>query len=193
MKSPVLQPGDIVGVKNSRWNPIAWISEYCTYPHSPYYHFLMVGYWRGNNWTIYESIGKGVAIGFLDFYKGKEVIVYRIFATEEFDAEWIGRQVTDRMPRYGRGSYDYLLPVKLIAGALKVWSCQLLHLHLPTALRPASLPYTKDSRYICTELAVQPFADIGHAIVPPGVVPIPASIKEAQLRGRVTIVWEGQL
>ena len=185
-----LQPGDIIGVKGSKYNPIYWISEHCTYPHSKYYHFLMIGELRGSNRTIYESIGKGVAIGFLDFYKGEDMIVYRIFAE---DSASIGKQVVNRIPQYGRASYDFLLPVKLIAGALKVWSCQLLHLHLPTALRPASLAYAKNSRYICTELAVQPFADIGHPIVPPGVVPIPASIKEAQLRGRIVIVWEGTL
>jgi len=190
MESPILQSGDIVGVRGSRWNPIRWISEHLTYPHSAYYHFLIIGYMRGNNLTIYESIGKGVAIGFLDFYWGKDVVVYRIFAE---DSASIGKQVINKIPGYGRASYDYLLPVKLIAGALKVWGCQILHLHLPTALRPASLPYARDGRYICTELATQPFADIGHPIVPPGVVPIPATIKEAEMRGRIVKVWEGKL
>ena len=185
-----LQAGDIVGIRGSRWNPLCWVSEHLTYPHSAYYHFLIVGYLRGAQRTIYESIGKGVSIGFLDFYKGQEIVVYRIFAE---DSAAIGKQVINIIPGYGRASYDYLLPIKLLAGALKVWGCQLVHLHLPTVLRPASLPYAKDGQFICTELAVQPFADIGHPIVPPGVAPIPASIKEAEMRGRIEKVWEGGL
>jgi hypothetical protein len=41
--------------------------------------------------------------------------------------------------------------------------------------------YERDTRFLCTELVIKSYADLGIDIVPKGVVPIPSSLQEAEL------------
>lgn len=53
--------------------------------------------------------------------------------------------------------------------------------------------YAQDGKFICTELVIKSYADLGIDIVPKGVVPIPSSLQEAELnekfKGRLAPVF----
>jgi len=186
------QTGDIAATKGTGIG--AWLSRKITAPVTDRSHHMLIGEWvkSQNDWRVYESIpSKGVSTCYLfESYSGVDIEVYRL---NHPDAAKIGQKVVDTVPLYGRSPYDFFLPVKLVGGALKVWVCQMAHGHSPGRLRAEQLPWARDSRFICTELACRPWADLGYEIVPEGVVPIPSSIKQALVYGTLSLVWKGML
>ena len=118
-----LQPGDIAATRGT--GPLGWLSKNLLDPETDRYHHMIIGGWvrSQQDWVVYESIGKGVAIGYLGaLYTGQELEVYRLSTR---NAQEIGEDVVDILPYYGRAHYDYLLPMKLAVGALECFVKQI--------------------------------------------------------------------
>jgi hypothetical protein len=180
-----LLPGDIVAVKGK--GVVGWLSRNAFLPHTDRFHFLLIAEYIEceDDYVILESIArKGIAIGRLSWYLGKDVEVYRVPA----DSQYPGRLAVTMLTRYGRCGYDYLLPAKLMLGAMRL----LVSGKLPP-WRPEQLPYGRDSRYLCTEAANEAWRLAGYVIIPEGVCPLPAGFISALCQGRLIRIYKGML
>jgi len=187
---PTLYPADIGATRGS--GPLLWVSQRLIEPKTDRIHFFVIGDYLpwDNDYVILESIGKGIAVGRLSFYKPEDVEIYRVFLgqtpeqrlgklrTEEFHE--VRKRAAAELTRVGRARYDYILIVQIAFGALTL----LLRGKLPP-WRPEQFPYGRDRKYICTEAANFCWRAVGHPIIPPGVVPLPAGFAQALQEGMI--------
>ena len=186
-----LEPGDIAAVKDTGF----WtgVQRRLMVPDTDRYHHLLIGGWVDGqqDWVVYESVNNGVNIGyFKKLYSGEDIEIYRL---NRPDARDIGEKAIELVPLYGRTEYDGLLRFKLIGAAVKCFLKQLIFERKLRRICPEELDYVRDKEFICTELAVEPFARLGIQVVPSGIVPLPASIRKACDDGVLTLVWKGEL
>lgn len=171
--------GDIVGVAPS------WLEAVLLELESPYvhaFHHLLVGpaVPEDEDWIILESIGSGVRVGRLSWYRGQQAIVYR----PPYDID-VGDLVFNRATLYGRRGYDYLQLLQLAVWGIPKW--------IRGSFKPIyyeEIPSDHNSALICTELVVEAY-DYPYRIVPEGIAATPAAIKAAQLSGLLEVVYEG--
>ena len=187
---PILYPADIGATRGS--GPLLWLSQHLIKPKTDRVHFFIIGDYLpwDNDYVILESIGKGIAVGRLSFYKPEDVEIYRVVLgqtpeqrlgkrkTEEFQE--VRKRAAAELTRVGRARYDYILIAQIAFGALTL----LLRGKLPQ-WRPEQFPYGRDGKYICTEAAAYCWRAVGHPIIPPGVVPLPAGFAQALQEGRI--------
>jgi hypothetical protein len=185
---PRLLPGDIVGVKGK--GLLLWLSQHLLEPHTDRVHFFIIGDYIpwDEDYVILESIGKGIAVGRLSFYKPEDLEIYRVNLSRDprlrkVDA-LLRRQAAAALTLVGRSSYDYLLYFHLVMGALNL----ILHGKLPP-YDPAQLPYGRNRAYICTEAANFGWRHVGHPVIPKGVVPTPAGYERALIRGEIRRIF----
>lgn len=166
-----------------------WASRTLTAPHTSRYHYGLIGdYISGeDDYTVLESVGKGIAVGRLSFYDVNILEIYRIVDPE---IRKLGHLATLELTRYGRAKYDYLLLAKLLFGGLKLFCKQIWQEHRLRAINYWELPYTADSRFICTEAANEAWAMVGYPIKPNINGPaIPAAFQHALDIGFIEIVY----
>lgn len=154
-------------------------------PHTDLFHFFLIGDYipEENDYVILEATPRGVMVGRLSWYEG-----YRIFRVVDPDVRELGIRAARAATKYGRAYYDYLLFFKLLAGVMRCLFRQLMNEGWFKAIRPAELPYARDSRFICTEIANEAWRLVGRPIVPKGVVPLPAGFIEALNSGKLVEV-----
>lgn len=176
----MLESGDIFAVKGR--GITGWFARTLTAPETDRFHFGLVWEKVDDDYLILESISKGIAVGRLSFYEGKDVKFYRADCPAELSA-----QAPIELTRWGRSRYDWLLIPKLIIQGF--W---LILKHLVTEgrfrrIRAEELSpiYTWDSRLLCTEAAWCGYNAVGVNIIPYGVPPMPSSFREAELQGRI--------
>lgn len=165
-------PGDIGASKGK--GIAAWLSKNLFWPQTDRFHYFLIGQYVpwDNDYLILESItSKGVTVGRLSWYPLEELEVYRI---KDPDWQELGRRVIIEATKFGRFYYDYSLPFKLFAGAIRL----IVTGHLPPWGAEA-LPYGKNSYFLCTELVNEAWGGVGRPIVPKGVAPLPSAFQRA--------------
>ena len=185
---PRLLPGDIAGVKGK--GLLLWLSKHLLSPETDRVHFLVIGDYIpwDDDYVILESIGKGIAVGRLSFYKPEDLEIYRVNLSTDPRMRTLDihlrRRAAAELSRVGRAHYDYILFIHLLFGALAL----LFRGKLPP-WRSEDFPYGRDKRYICTEAAAEAWRAVGHPIIPKGTVPTPAAFRQALMDNRMRIVF----
>jgi len=178
---PALAPGDIGAIRGRGLG--LWACQNLIKPKTDRFHFFLVGGsipWD-NDYVILESIGKGIAVGRLSFYKWQDVEIYRVVHE---DWEELGERAAAALTLHGRARYDYILILEIALGALSL----LLRGKLPP-WEPKQFPYGRDKAFICTEAARLGWLTIGHPILMGGVVPVPATYMLALQEGRIKRIF----
>lgn len=185
---PRLFPADIGAVKGE--GPLRWFSENLIEPKTDRVHFFLIGDYLpwDDDYVILESIGKGIAVGRLSFYRPEDVEIYRVNLSRDPRMKKLNmelrRRVAAEMTRVGRARYDYILIIQIGVGAL-----QLLVTGKLPPWKPEDFPYGRNRAYICTEAANYGWRVVGHSIIKPGVVPLPAGFKQALLENRISKIF----
>lgn len=185
---PILYPADI-GATRGR-GPLLWLSQHLIEPKTDRIHFFIIGDYLpwDNDYVILESIGKGIAVGRLSFYKPEDVEIYRVVLGRDQRLGVLRPELRKRaaaeLTRVGRARYDYILIAQIAFGALTL----LLRGKLPP-WRPDQFPYGRDQKYVCTEAANFCWRAVGHPIIPPGVVPLPAGFAQALQEGMIRKIF----
>lgn len=185
---PELLPGDVAGVKGK--GLLLWLSQHLLVPHTNRVHFFIIGDYIpwDDDYVILESIGKGIAVGRLSFYKPEDLEIYRVdLSHPRVTAEMenlLRRKAAASLTLVGRASYDYLLYFHLMMGTLNL----IFHGKFPP-YDPAQLPYGRNRAYICTEAANFAWRHVGHPIIPKGVVPTPAGYEKALIQGGIRRIF----
>ncbi len=187
MKYPPLLPADIAGVKSK--GPMGYLAQKLTKPYSGLFHHFIIGDYiiEDDDYVILESINKGVTVGRLSFYDPEEVVILRRVLPFQEQNMVIRRRASVALTELGRCGYDWLLAFHLMA-AIPVL---LLHGKKPP-YESAQLPYGKNNSYVCTEAVAYAWRQAMFPIVPPGVVPLPASIVKAYHDGKLEVIYEGK-
>jgi len=186
----VYQPGDIVGVK-AKGGIIPWLSKNAIVPQTDLFHFLLIGDQVGDDYEILESIGKGVAVGRLSWYKDREYTVFRVNTPNSLA---LGEKVMRFASKFGRHSYDWKLYVRIFAWALGYWLKEIAKLHFPPRpVYPTMIPYKSDQDFICIELVFEAWRNVlpgngGVRIREHGHAPVPAEMILAQERGDLYVI-----
>ncbi|MBA7700621.1 hypothetical protein ES703_109341 [subsurface metagenome] len=185
---PRLYPADICATKGK--GPLLWFSQHLLEPKTDRIHFFIIGDYLpwDDDYVILESIGKGIAVGRLSFYKPEDVEIYRVNLGHGTLvpklAHTLRRQVAAELTRVGRARYDYILYLQLILGALSL----LLRGKLPP-WKPEQIPYGRNKAYICTEAVRYGWRAVGHPIFPEGVAPTPSAFKQALIDGKMRMIF----
>ena len=185
---PRLYPADIGGTRGK--GPLLWFSQNLIEPKTDRVHFFLIGDYLpwDDDYVILESIGKGIAVGRLSFYKPEEVEIYRVNLGGDPRmsklASELRRRAAAELTRVGRARYDYILIIQIAFGAL-----QLLVTGKLPPWRPDQFPYGRNKEYICTEAANFGWRAVGHPIIPPGVVALPAGFKQALIENKIRKVF----
>jgi len=185
---PRLYPGDIAGVKGK--GPLLWLSQHLLEPSTDRVHFFVIGDYIpwDDDYVILESIGKGIAVGRLSFYKPEELEIYRVNLARDPRMRKLENQMRKEaaaaLSRLGRARYDYVLYIQLFLGALFL----LIRGKLPP-WRSKDIPYGRNRSYICTEAAAEAWRAVGHPIIPPGVVPTPAAFRQALMDNKIRKIY----
>ena len=178
---PELYPGDIAACRGK--GPLLWLSQHLIKPKTDRVHFFVIGDFIpwDNDYVILESISKGITVGRLSFYRPQDLEIYRVNIE---NWQELGRKASTELTRYGRARYDFLLFLELGLGALTL----LLRGKLPP-WKPEQFPYGRNAKFICTEAANKGWREIGHPIVPKGVVPIPSAFIQALHEERIQKIF----
>jgi len=185
---PRLFPADIGATRGK--GPLLWFSQRLLEPKTDRIHFFIIGDYLpwDDDYVILESIGKGIAVGRLSFYKPEDVEIYRVNLGSgplvHKLAHELRRRVAAELTRVGRARYDYILYIQLILGALSL----LLRGKLPP-WKPEQVPYGRNKAYICTEAARYGWRAVGHPIFPEGVAPTPSAFKQALIEKKMRMVF----
>lgn len=102
-----LESGDIFAISNK--GIIGWFAKRLMAPRTDRFHFGLIWNKLGNDYVILESIGKGIAIGWLSFYRGEDIKFYRVDCPEDKR-----HLVPIAVIQYGRDEYDYILLIRLV-------------------------------------------------------------------------------
>ncbi|GAI89440.1 unnamed protein product, partial [marine sediment metagenome] len=120
---PILYPADIGATRGS--GLLLWFSQHLIEPKTDRIHFFVIGDYLpwDNDYVILESIGKGIAVGRLSYYRPEGVEIYRVVLSETPEQRLGNRKVEEihelrkraaaELTRVGRARYDYLLFAKL--------------------------------------------------------------------------------
>jgi len=170
-------PGDIVGV---RGNLLIRTLNLLVSPYSDRGHFLLLGEYADGDWTIYESLfSKGLRVGKLSQYKGKDIEVGRV------DKE-VGALVIRDIARYGHIRYDFLSFFRL------VWTGVKYRVKHGKPISYAMLSDWPNKSFLCTELITEAYRDYCQ-FVPGNVAATPAAIMQAYSKGLIEMIWRGVL
>lgn len=183
MNSFELQPGDIAAEKGNKI--VVWLQNLFLKPATDrVHHFILWKYLGEDDFLILESIPKGLAIGKLSWYEGKDLQFYRVDCPQE-----LRYAAPDGLIDWGRSHYDYLLIAKLFFGTFVALVKVLWKEHRFRKLMAEDIPYGVNSSLICTEAPDVGYDSVGVNVIPVGVAPIPTSFKAAELAGRLIRLW----
>ena len=175
-----LEPGDIGAVKGT--GVLGYASRNIFVPKTDRYHHFII-WWKtvDNDWVILESVNKGLAVGRLSMYTGKDVKFYRAVNLDANTRERACEEITE----YGRSPYDWLLYVRLLPAVLRAEVACLMAEGRIRRISADEIPYNNDSWLICTEAVVTAYRLVGWSLVPDGVMPLPSAIEQARIDGLI--------
>jgi len=185
---PRLYRADICATRGR--GPLLWFSQHLLEPKTDRVHFFIIGDYLpwDDDYVILESIGKGIAVGRLSFYKPEDIEIYRVNIGKDPRLSEVNkllrRQVVGELSKVGRARYDYILYLQLIVGAISL----LLRGKLPP-WTPEQIPYGRNKAYICTEAARYGWRARGHPIFPEGMAPTPSAFKQALIDGKMRRIF----
>lgn len=184
--------GDIVGIRESGIYDLATrVVNICCTPSNELFHYgIITQYIKDlDDWLIAESIVTGVRFQLIKQWYTRRKSLVRVFRVNNVSPDK-RLEAASRVYRYANTKYDYPLIFNLIRSGVPYWFKKIVKEHKLCRIRAEDLPWEPDRRFVCTELATRPYADLGIYIVPKGVVPIPSSLREAEIRGRLKLVYE---
>jgi hypothetical protein len=188
-------PGDIFSVPNH--NISGWVNKHLTKTpagkHTDRFHFGVVGdpIYRNSRFIDYEtreSINKGPAsLRFFAQYEGKDVTLYRLpgITTEQ------GLELVRSISTIGDKPYGYIDFVQALLDV--AWLVARGKFPPYTAQQ---FQFSRNDKYICTELAAYGCNYIGKPIEPPDALDvwvIPTVYLQAVDEGRLDIYYQGNL
>lgn len=174
-----LEPGDPFAVEGHGLT--VWLVTHLLQPYINRTHFGILWHERPDgDFVIIESIARGLSIGLLSWYKGYEMTFYRVNCPAD-----LRHEAPDALVEWGRAHYDYLLILKLAAGAVAAFFKILIKERKIRKLRAEDFPYAENSSLICTEAPDVAYDAVGVNIIPLGVVPIPNAFRQAEIEGRL--------
>jgi len=193
MEYPRLYPADIGAVKGL--GPLLWLSQHLLEPQTDRIHFFTIKQYVpwDDDYEILESIGKGIAIGRLSYYKPEDIEIYRVNLNRDPRLgelnKLLRRQVVGELSKVGRARYDYILFAQLMAGAVAL----LCQGKMPP-WKPEQIPYGRNKAYLCTEAARYGWLARGHPLFEEGVCPTPPAFKQALIDGKMHKIypWQGR-
>ena len=151
-----LQTGDIAGVKGRGFLPK--LQTNFILPETDRFHFFLVGDYVKDDFVILESIGKGVAVGRLSWYKNNDVKFYRVNSP---NSKKLGKQATEQATKWGRSRYDYRVYIWIFWQALKLFWGQITEEHSLRRIYITEFPQLpNDKRLLCTELVKEGYRGI---------------------------------
>ncbi|GAI81139.1 unnamed protein product [marine sediment metagenome] len=172
-----LEPGDI-GAKKAKG--IEKLAQRLTAPETDRFHHFLVWLKRGNDHLILESVAKGIAIGRLSFYEGKDIKFYRVDCPGELRAA-----APIELTKWGRSLYDYFLIPKLVIQGIGLFIKQLFTEGRFRRIRPEELTWAQNNSFLCTEAVDVAYDSVGVNIIPLEVCPTPSAFKQAEIDGRI--------
>jgi len=175
---PEFESGDIFATRGT--GIIGWLSRNLFSPRTDRFHFGLLWHKVNNDWIILESIGRGISVGRLSFYKGKDIKYYRANCPYG-----MRRKICSALTKLGRSNYDYGLIVKIVLGSIWAFLKILFTEHKFRKLSVEDLPYALNNAFICTELADVGHLAVGYPITNPENVPLPCAFEQARLEGRI--------
>lgn len=174
----MLEPGDIFAVKGK--GILGWLASKLMAPATDRFHFGLIWQKVDGDYIILESIAKGIAVGRLSMYEGKDVEFYRVACPEDLRA-----QAPIELTKWGRAKYDYLLVVKLVIQGLWLVLKHLIIEGKFRRIRAEELSWTQNDSLVCTEGADIGFDAVGVNVIPIEVCPTPSEFKQAELDERI--------
>lgn len=178
-----LEPGDIFCTKGE--GIVGWISRNLMAPPTDRFHYGLVWEKVDGDYLILESISKGIAIGRLSFYEGKDIKFYRVDCPKE-----LREQAPIELTRWGRSLYDYLLFLKFAIQGIALFIKQLFTEGRFRRIRAEELTWVHNNSFLCTEAVDIAYDAVGVNIIPAETCPIPSAFKQAELDGRISEVKE---
>ena len=196
--------GDIAGVPHR--GMLGRLMKRVFTPHTNMVHWVLICDYieSEEDYVILESIGKGVAVGRLSWYKD-----YRVFRPtakstcirlrpvaestcirRDSCREYLGIWACQELTKYGRAKYDWGFVLSLPFACVCCWLQQLLTTGRTWPIKAADLPYSLDDRLCCTEAAVLAWRLVGVYLVPVSTMPIPSALLEAVEKGILKEVKE---
>ena len=192
----VIQPGDIVGIREpgvSDWG-LKFMNFFMT-PKNDLLHYAVISHYDKNlhDWILIESIGKGVTFQLLIGWYLKRKSAIGIFRVADATLDQRMRAVSG-IYRYANKKFDYSLIVKLIVWYIGHFFNQVFHFKNPIhKFKAVDFPnYKSDENFFCTELAVRSYQDLGVFIVPKDILPVPSSLKESELCGKIKLIYASE-
>lgn len=199
-----LQRGDIFATTNP--GIVGQLHKRLFRPRTTRFHYGLLGekiiHEDELDWVIFESIGKGVAVGRLSWYLNDDVEVYRVAVQESTDprnnntlAFNYGLLASLEATNLGRRLYDFrawfhIAYYSLKAIAYHLWKEGKAYVHY------TDIPLVLDNRLICTELVNESYRPY-FAVTDNRFLATPANFKHSVLYGRIRTVakWRpgGQL
>ena len=178
-----LEPSDIFSTKGE--GVLGWLSRSFTAPPTDRFHYGLVWEKVDADYLVLESISKGIAIGRLSFYEGKDIKFYRVDCPKE-----LRKQAPVELTRWGRSSYDYLLFPKFAIQGIALFIKQLFTEGRIRRIRAEELTWVQNNSFLCTEAVDIAYDAVGVNIIPVDTCPIPSAFKQAELDGRITEIKE---
>ena len=195
MDKNIFKPGYIFGCKQN--GGLGAIASRIFSPKTDRYHFGIIGEYNElfNDYSIVESMAyglvmKGVCHGWLSNYIGKDLEIYKV---TEKNYESLGDYVYWNTLNFQNVTYDVGLFFKLPFGLLKCYINQIIHEHSFRRIEVEELPYIRDKKLVCTEMANEAWWTFNYPIITPGVAAIPAAYKRAEQIGKIERVYKGNL
>jgi hypothetical protein len=181
-----LEPADIGAVRGG--GPAGFASRNLFVPRTDRFHHFLVWMKRDGDYIILESIGKGLSVGRLSMYSGKDVRFYRA-GTLDLATR---RRACEELTEYGRSRYDWALYLRLAWDIAEMEARIVRSGQAPRRLSAEELPYRDDAALVCTEAVVTAFRLVNWSLVPRGVLPLPSAIEQARLSGLLKEVRLGE-
>lgn len=183
---PALLPGDIGATKGG--GLVGFICRNLFLPKTDRFHFFMIGdkLQGEDDYVILESIGKGIAIGRLSFYKGFDVELYRpILGELNLNPNKLRKRAAQALSKYGRAKYDW-----------KVFAIVALEA-LGLIFRGKFPPWdgflfsaAKDNVFVCTEAVARSWKDVGVELFPKEFPAfLPQSFRQAEEQGTLVKIF----
>lgn len=182
--NPDYLPGDLVGVQGGF---LASLAKRIFTPPTKLYHFLAVRSHlvEENDYEIIEMGMFNCDIGRLSWYNKR---YYEVFRLTDPEAEPLGKKAAKYASKFGRRSYDYGVFFRLPLDLLVCWCSQLVKERHIRRIKPNELRFTRNSRFVCTELARAIWLEVGIDPLNKKDVALPGAFIKSVAEGRLKIV-----
>jgi hypothetical protein len=174
-----LESGDVFATVGGF--PIGTLAKLIFIPYTDRFHFGLVWRREDDGWLIIESVGKGIAVNYLERYTNCDIEFYRVNCDKE-----IREKAPSKLAHFGYCGYDYILFLRLLLRVIKLYWAMIKNKELPRKLKAEDMPLDDDSQFICTEGVDIAYDQAGFRLIPEKTLAIPSAYKQVELDGRMT-------